>query len=101
MIRNVFVGATFVGALVVSSATEMPYVQVGETANAEIQRGESVPLGTEYDCTNSCNDCQKACESKPAGSARSDCMRSCSATAAGCCAGYGKKPPSGMTCACQ
>lgn len=58
-------------------------------------------LGSYVDCQDSCRDCQKACESKSAGSERSDCYRSCTAAAAGCCSGYGKKPPSGLTCACQ
>lgn len=62
---------------------------------------EGCPLGSYVDCQDSCRDCQKGCESKSAGSERSDCYRSCTASAAGCCSGYGKKPPSGLTCACQ
>lgn len=61
----------------------------------------SEPLGTYIDCQDSCRNCQKACESKSAGSERSDCMRACTASAAGCCARYGKKPPPGLTCYCQ
>lgn len=61
----------------------------------------AIPLGSYVDCQDSCRDCQKGCESKSAGSERSDCYRSCTASAAGCCSGYGKKPPSGLTCTCQ
>lgn len=58
-------------------------------------------LGSYVDCQDSCRDCQRGCESKSAGSERSDCYRSCTAAAAGCCSGYGKRPPSGLTCTCQ
>lgn len=64
-------------------------------------REQATPLGSYVDCQDSCRDCQKGCESKSAGSERSDCYRSCTASAAGCCTGYGKKPPSGLTCTCQ
>lgn len=65
------------------------------------EAAEVVPLGSYVDCQDTCRDCQKACESKPAGSERSNCWRGCTASASSCCAANGKKPPSGLTCTCQ
>lgn len=70
-------------------------------ASVESPPSEATPLGSEYDCSHACNDCQKNCQSIPAGSKQTDCMRACTSTAAGCCAGYGKKPPQGLSCACM
>lgn len=74
---------------------------VGASASSADDTPQHEPLGTEHDCRNTCNDCQKNCQSIPAGSKQTDCMRSCTSTAAGCCAGYGKKPPQGLSCACM
>lgn len=92
MFKGIAVAAvcSFVGAF---SATSAP--------NLHDNGLQAEPLGTEWDCVHACNDCQKACQSKPAGSEQTDCMRSCTASAAGCCAGYGKKPPQGLSCACM
>jgi hypothetical protein len=53
-----------------------------------------------WDCANACNDCEGDCNSRPAGNIRQDCVHACAATAAKCCAGYGKKPPS-TDCYCR
>jgi hypothetical protein len=55
---------------------------------------------SEWDCANACNDCVGTCGSRPAGPPRSDCQRACASRTAGCCAGYGKRPP-GADCYCQ
>ena len=53
-----------------------------------------------WDCANACNDCQGDCGRMPAGAARAGCEKACTSSAARCCSGYGKKPPS-TDCYCQ
>jgi hypothetical protein len=89
MLKNSMIGMLFIAALLVTLSTKAPYVAAGSEAQAD-----------QYDCMHACTDCQKACESLPAGSAVSNCQRACTAAAAGCCAGNGKGAPSGMTCTC-
>jgi hypothetical protein len=93
MMKTIGVIAAVVLLLVGLSAEQAQGATAGPT--------EASPLGSYVDCQDSCRDCQKTCESKSAGSERSDCYRSCTAAAAGCCSGYGKRPPSGLTCTCQ
>lgn len=107
IVRPVSAAFGFAGVLLVTASWTMPEVGApsavfaAPAATAECAESQGDPLGTYIDCQDSCRNCQKACESKSAGSERSDCMRSCTASAAGCCAGYGKKPPPGLTCYCQ
>jgi hypothetical protein len=90
MLNKTVIAMASVGALLITFSSSDPYVAVGSEAQA-----------SEHDCRNTCNDCQKSCQSIPAGSKQTDCMRACTSTAAGCCAGDGKKPPQGLSCACM
>ena len=74
----------------VTSGSLMTLMLVGMSTRAASAGNEDppTPLGSYVDCQDSCRDCQKGCESKSAGSERSDCYRSCTAAAAGCCSGY-------------
>lgn len=90
MLKKTIIAMGFAGSLLVTLSSTAPYIAAGSEAQA-----------SEHDCRNTCNDCQKNCQSVPAGSKQTDCMRACTSTAAGCCAGYGKNPPQGLSCACM
>jgi len=62
---------------------------------------ESTPLLSASDCWKTCEDCQKPCDQKPAGSQVTDCKRACSVNIAGCCSSIGRKPPSWLGCSCE
>ncbi len=64
--------------------------------------GETDPTNpaSAWDCASACNDCEGDCNSRPAGNLRNDCVHACASTAAKCCAGYGKKPPT-SDCYCR
>lgn len=94
MLKTMMMVTMAFGGMLVASA-------FGVVPLASANPGGAEPLGNYTDCQDSCRDCQKACEKIPAGSKNTDCMRSCNATAAGCCSGYGKKPPPGLSCFCQ
>jgi hypothetical protein len=103
--RHVATAVIFGVALIVGVSPNGQEIAAPVEALAEepsaVHQSDAVQPTSDVDCYHSCYDCQKTCESKSAGSARSDCMRSCTAIAAGCCAGYGKKPPSYTGCNCQ
>jgi hypothetical protein len=98
---NLYVQRIASASIIVFGAAAAASTLAPRPVQAASEAPDSEPLGTEYDCVHACTDCQKACESQPAGSQRTDCQKACTAAAAGCCSGYGKKPPPGMTCACQ
>ena len=52
------------------------------------------PTMTADACLWSCRDCQHGCTSLA-------CEKACTASAAGCCAAFGKRPPSTTLCGCQ
>ncbi len=90
MLKKTMIAVGFTGAMVVTLSSSTPYIAAG----AEVQADQ-------WNCMHTCNDCQKSCQSLPAGSKQTDCMRGCTANAAGCCSSFGKKPPSGLTCSCE
>jgi len=96
------VGALTTGALGSSFPTseKPPGNPIEGRLSSSKKTDEPIAL-SERDCESACSYCQKSCGDKPAGSERSDCQRNCTASAAGCCAGYGKKPPGFMGCYCN
>ena len=97
MIAGIFVASTLVIALSTHPGTANAASRNDDADN----KVEHLKL-SEGDCFTTCYDCQKNCaKTKSAGSERTDCWRACTSVAAGCCAGNGKKSPTGLSCNCR
>ena len=55
---------------------------------------DAAPTMSADACLWSCQDCQRSCSSLA-------CEKACTASTAGCCAAFGKRPPSPMSCGCR